>query len=210
MIRPLLLNIRFKCYDEPVIDQSESRKGVEELWSKSDIETSNLQSSRPEQEDGRWWWLQCWLMMITIVILCKDSCHRRPNHGLDVVKGKPASILLHNLSALKLKEKRWLTLLGPLWSVGSKIEKGYLASSSILLRLAQAVSQANTKTARQTFSNSFLGKSHPSQVGSTGKHAKRENVTISALVWSSFPGIGIVAAYCIIPKCVFEEFIIVH
>ena len=86
MRRPLLLNIRFKCYDEPVIDQSESRKGVEELWSKSDIETSNLQSSWPDQEDGRWWWIQCWLRMITIVILCKDSCHRRPNHGLDVVK----------------------------------------------------------------------------------------------------------------------------
>ena len=167
MRRPLLLNIRFKCYDEPVIDQSESRKGVEELWSKSDIETSNLQSSWPDQEDGRWWWIQCWLRMITIVILCKDSCHRRPNHGLDVVKGKPASILLHNLSALKLEEKRWLTaVLGPLWSVGSKIEKGYLASSSILLRLAQAVSQANTKTSLQTFSNSFLGKSHPT--GSTG------------------------------------------
>ena len=30
------------------------------------------------------------------------------------------------------------------------------------------------------------------------------------LIWSSFPGIGIIAAYCRIPKCVFEEFIIVH
>ena len=34
--------------DEPVIDKSESREGMEEFCSKGHIETSNLQSSRPE------------------------------------------------------------------------------------------------------------------------------------------------------------------
>ena len=37
--------------DEPVIDKGESREGMEEFCSKGHIETSNLQSSRPENKD---------------------------------------------------------------------------------------------------------------------------------------------------------------